>query len=389
MANILDYIAWRGDLPLAVSPFNEVDNLVLAELSFIDFTGIVPDLGQGEPVPLREAAAAFFQRHQEEPVEMGVLVPELIVPLLRGAAESPRFGEIGVMGAADHLDLQGECQFAAVTFVLPDGRLYVAYRGTDDTLVGWKEDFNMAFLESVPGQRLAAAYLKAAAQCRKRCPILVGGHSKGGNFAVYAATHAGKRVQNRLERVYNNDGPGFKRPVLEQESYQAIRDRIVTIVPQSSIVGMLLAHEERYTIVHSTQKGMLQHDGFSWEVQGPAFLRLSDMTKEGQHINRTIQTFVDDMSEAQREVFADSLYAVLTCTGARTLTELMADGWKTAAAMARTMKGMDKETRKMLLDMLGIMLAANTELPKWEVYRKETSEQLRRWLAAWKEAEER
>lgn len=247
----------------------------------------------------------------------------------------------------------------------------------------------MAFLESVPGQRLAAAYLKAAAQCRKRCPILVGGHSKGGNFAVYAATHVGKRVQNRLERVYNNDGPGFKRPVLEQESYQAIRDRIVTIVPQSSIVGMLLAHEERYTIVHSTQKGMLQHDGFSWEVQGPAFLRLSDMTKEGQHINRTIQTFVDDMSEAQREVFADSLYAVLTCTGARTLTELMADGWKTAAAMARTMKGMDKETRKMLLDMLGIMLAANTELPKWEVYRKETSEQLRRWLAAWKEAEER
>ena len=284
------------------------------------------------------------------------------------------------MGAADHLDLQGECQFAAVTFVLPDGRLYVAYRGTDDTLVGWKEDFNMAFLESVPGQRLAAAYLKAAAQCRKRCPILVGGHSKGGNFAVYAATHVGKRVQNRLERVYNNDGPGFKRPVLEQESYQAIRDRIVTIVPQSSIVGMLLAHEERYTIVHSTQKGMLQHDGFSWEVQGPAFIRLDEITREGQRINRAVQAFVNGLSQEQRAAFADALYTVLTCTGAKTLTELKADAWKSAAAMVRTMKDMDKETRKMLLDMLAIMLAAQTELPKWEVYREETEEHLRRWL---------
>ena len=380
MANIMDYLSWRGDLTLTQDPFNEVDNLILAELSFIQFSGIVPGLGQGEAVPLEAAAAAFFRRHMDSPPDMGVLVPELIVPLLERAAASRRFRGLGVSCAEDRLDLPGESQFAAVTFELEDGRLYLAYRGTDDTLVGWKEDFNMAFLDSVPGQRLAADYLKGVAAQYKRRPLLVGGHSKGGNFAVYAALHAGKRVQNRLERAYNNDGPGFRRPVLSQPAYQNIRDRITTIVPQSSLVGMLLEHEERYTIVHSTQKGMLQHDGFSWEVQGPGFIRLDEITREGQRINRAVQAFVNGLSQEQRAAFADALYTVLTCTGAKTLTELKADAWKSAAAMVRTMKDMDKETRKMLLDMLAIMLAAQTELPKWEVYREETEEHLRRWL---------
>ena len=173
MANILDYLSWRGDLTLAQDPFNEVDNLILAELSFIQFSGIVPGLGQGEAVPLEEAAEAFFSRHGDHPPEMGVLVPELIIPLLARAALSRRFRSMGVNCAEDRLDLPGESQFAAVTFELEDGRLYLAYRGTDDTLVGWKEDFNMAFLDIVPGQRLAADYLKGVAAQYKRRPLLV------------------------------------------------------------------------------------------------------------------------------------------------------------------------------------------------------------------------
>ena len=380
MANILDYLAWRGDLTLGQSPFNEVDNLILAELSFIGFAGIVPPPGQGAAVPLREAAEAFFRRHSGEKLEMGVLVPEKIPPLLERAAASRRFGAMGVNCAVDCLDEQGEYQFAAVTFELGDGGIYLAFRGTDDTLVGWKEDFNMAFLDSVPGQRMAADYLRQAAEQYKRCPILAGGHSKGGNFAVYAALHCPRRVQNRLARVYNNDGPGFQRSVLGQPAYQAVRDRITTIVPQSSVVGMLLEHEERYTIVCSSQKGVFQHDGFSWEVLGPGFIHLDEITREGQYVNRVIRDFVNGMTREKREAFADALYAVLTCTGARTLTELKSDGWKTATAMARTMKGMDRETRKMLLDTMGFLLKINTEIPKWELYLEDTGEQVRRWL---------
>jgi len=382
MANILDYLAWRGDLSFAQDPFNEVDNLILTQLSFINFTGIVPAPGEGEGVPLRDAAHRFFCLHREEPPEMGVLVPENIIPLLEAAAASRRFGGIGVNCAVDRLDILREYQFAAITFELEDGRIYVAFRGTDDTLVGWKEDFNMAFLEQVPGQQMAVDYLKQAAGQYRRRPILVGGHSKGGNFAVYAALNAGKRVQNRLERVYNNDGPGFKSSVLERSEYVAIRDRITTIVPQSSVVGMLLEHEERYTIVRSSERGLFQHDGFSWEVLGPCFIRLSEMTREGQYINQVIRDFVNAMSEEQRAAFADALYTVLTCTGAKTLTELKDDGWKTATAMARTMKDMDKETRKVLLDMMGFMLSVNAEIPKWELYLEETGEQLRQWWAA-------
>ena len=385
MANILDYLAWRGDLTLAQAPFNEVDNLILAELSFVNFTGIVPSPGQEEGVSLREASAEFFRRHEENPPTMGVLVPENIIPLLKNAAVSCRFGDMRLNCSVDLLDIDYEYQFAAVTYELGDGRIYVAFRGTDDTLVGWKEDFNMSFLDSVPGQQMAADYLKRVAAQYRRRPILVGGHSKGGNFAVYAALNAGKRVQNRLVQVYNNDGPGFKKSVLERPEYANIRDRITTIVPQSSVVGMLLEHEERYTIVHSSQKGMFQHDGFSWEVLGPRFIHLSEMTREGQYTNQLIREFVYSMTEQQRESFVDALYDVLTCTGAQTLTELKNDGWKTAVAMARTMKGMDKETRKILLDMMRFMLSINAEIPKLEIYLGETGEYLKQWWTAKKE----
>jgi len=385
MANILDYLAWRGDLTLAQAPFNEVDNLILAEVSFVNFTGIVPSPGQEEGVSLREASAEFFRRHEENPPTMGVLVPENIIPLLKNAAVSRRFGDMRLNCSADLLDIDYEYQFAAVTYELGDGRIYVAFRGTDDTLVGWKEDFNMSFLDSVPGQQMAADYLKRVAAQYRRRPILVGGHSKGGNFAVYAALNAGKRVQNRLVQVYNNDGPGFKKSVLERPEYANIRDRITTIVPQSSVVGMLLEHEERYTIVHSSQKGMFQHDGFSWEVLGPRFIHLSEMTREGQYTNQLIREFVYSMTEQQRESFVDALYDVLTCTGAQTLTELKNDGWKTAVAMARTMKGMDKETRKILLDMMRFMLSINAEIPKLEIYLGETGEYLKQWWTAKKE----
>ena len=163
MPNMIDYIDWRGDLTIGQDPFNEVDNLILSEFCFLDLAGIVPAVETGKLVPLGEAVEAYFRRHQGQELRMGVLVPDQILTMAARMAESPRFASMGLGGFCSHIDSRREAQFAALTVDIGNGGVYLAFRGTDDTLVGWKEDFNMAFLSTVPSQPMAVEYVKAAA----------------------------------------------------------------------------------------------------------------------------------------------------------------------------------------------------------------------------------
>ena len=209
MANLLDYLDWRGDLPLSGDPFNEVDNLILAELSFVDFGGIVPGPGAGAAVPLGEAAAAYFAKTEGRPIDMGVLVPNQIPEMLRRMAAAPRFRDMQLSGFVDHLDTEKAEQFAALTIVCGDGALYLSFRGTDDTLAGWKEDFYLSCMREVPAQKKAVEYTETMARQYPRVKLRLGGHSKGGNLAVWAGVFCPLAVQRRIRSVWSNDGPGF------------------------------------------------------------------------------------------------------------------------------------------------------------------------------------
>ena len=362
MANIIDYLDWRGDLTLEASPFNEVDNLLLAELSFLDLEGIVPDVGQGKSVALREAVAAYFQRNEGQSLSMGVLVPDQIPEMAEKMALSQRFSAMRLDGYRACLDTQREIQFAALTVDLGNGCLYLSFRGTDDTIVGWKEDFNMAFLPIVPSQRLAVDYIRDVAARYPGRKLYIGGHSKGGNLTVYGSVFCGARIQRRILAVYNNDGPGFKESLVGLPEYQAIRDRIISIVPQSSIVGMLLEHDDNYTVVKSSHQGVYyQHDGFSWEVLGTRFIHLDEISQVGRIHGQAIRSFIEEMDDQQRSAFVDALFEVLSSTNAKTLTELDADWMKSLSAMARTYKELSRESRQMLANAVKALLRAGTE----------------------------
>ena len=362
MANIIDYLDWRGDLTLEDSPFNEVDNLLLAELSFLDLEGIVPDVGQGKSVALREAVAAYFQRNEGQSLSMGVLVPDQIPEMAEKMALSQRFSAMRLDGYRACLDTQQEIQFAALTVDLGNGCLYLSFRGTDDTIVGWKEDFNMAFLPIVPSQRLAVDYIRDVAAQYPGRKLYIGGHSKGGNLTVYGSVFCGARIQRRILAVYNNDGPGFKESLVGLPEYQAIRDRIISIVPQSSIVGMLLEHDDNYTVVKSSHQGVYyQHDGFSWEVLGTRFIHLDEISQVGRIHGQAIRSFIEEMDDQQRSAFVDALFEVLSSTNAKTLTELDADWMKSLSAMARTYKELSRESRQMLANAVKALLRAGTE----------------------------
>lgn len=309
---------------------------------------------------------------------MGVLVPDQILTMARRMVQSPRFAGMGLGGFCSHIDTGREAQFAALTVDIGDGSVYIAFRGTDDTLVGWKEDFNMAFLPTVPSQPIAVEYVKAAAAAYPGKKLILGGHSKGGNLAVYGAVHCGGRIQRRIKAVYNNDGPGFKESLVETAAYQALRERIHTIVPRSSIVGMLLEHDENYDVVASCGKGIYQHDGFSWEVLGNRFVRRQGISQAGRTGDQTIRDFIGAMDDGQRERFVDALFEVLGSTNARTLTDLDSDRMGAVSAMIRRYKDFDKETRQTLLEAVGVLLkvSAGDWVEDWE----EKGQELRKLL---------
>ena len=361
MANILDYLNWRGDLTLAQSPFNEVDNLILAEVSFVNFTGIVPGPGEGEGVPLHAAAEAFFRSHEGGDMGMGVLVPDEIPTLLKRMAECPRFREMKVNCFRDHLDVRKAEQFAAVTVELGDGSVYLSFRGTDDTIAGWKEDFLLGCQPEVPAQKKAVAYVKAVAGQYPRRKLMLGGHSKGGNLAVYGGIFVPLAIQRRISAVWSNDGPGFYGAVLETPQHARLEGRVHSIVPKSSVVGMLLEHEESYTVVDSDQVGLLQHDGFSWQVLGTGFVTLRQVSRQGRRNDLALKEWVRRLPVDQREKFVDGLFEVLTASGATTLTDLKEDGFRAAGAMVRAMKDMEKDTRDALFNAIATLFRSNLQ----------------------------
>ncbi len=354
MANILDYLDWRGDIPVELDGFNEVDNLILAKLSFIDFSGIVPPPGAEGNVRLGDASAEYFARNGDAADDMGVLVPDEVPELLRRMAASARFRDARLSAYEEVLDEEREEQFAALCIELSDGTTYCAFRGTDDTLVGWKEDLNLGFLEAIPSQTQSLDYLIHIA--KRYGALRIGGHSKGGNLAVYSAAHAPAEVQERILAVYNNDGPGFKDDLTGTEGYRRIAARIRTYKPQSSVVGQLLEHTQDVTVVHSTGVSIGQHNGFTWEVRGPAFIHRPELSREGKLAGEALGSTTAELSMEQRRAFVEALYEILTGTGARTLSELNEEKLKNAAGMLKTYRDLDEPTREALSDAIRILL---------------------------------
>ncbi|MGN1015978.1 MAG: DUF2974 domain-containing protein [Faecousia sp.] len=316
MTNVLDYLKWRGDLSFLQDPPNAVDALIFSALAYIRYGGAVEEKPE-EPVTLREAANAFLERGDYA----GRIRAKNDLELLRLAGQSTRFGLSKICGYTDRYIPEEETQFAAMSFLLDDGTAFLAFRGTDETLVGWKEDFNMSFQETIPSQRLAQQYIAEFAQ-RCSLPMRICGHSKGGNLAVFGAARSPREVQERILEVYNNDGPGFTEFLMGDQGYREIVPRIRTFVPQSSVIGMLLEHEEPYTIIRSNQVSILQHEIYSWEVVGKSFVPMEEITVDSRFLNLTIKNWANQMTVEERNQVVDTLYALLNSGDVKTAADI-------------------------------------------------------------------
>ena len=314
MANMLDYLQWRGDLGFAQDGPNMVDALIFSGLAYVGFSW--KEEGR-HPVTLREAAACFLSR---EDCELRVRVKNDL-ELLRAAAATDRFGNTIVTMVRDVLIPEQETQFAAMTFLLEDGSMMLAFRGTDLTLVGWKEDFNMTFQQTIPAQRLALQYVREVA-LEHSGPMRLCGHSKGGNLAVFAAARSAPMLQKRILEVFNNDGPGFTQYLMGDPGYLAMVPKIRTYIPQSSVIGMLLEHEEPYTVIRSKSVGLLQHELYSWEVLGPGFIPVEEISDSSQFIDATLKSWFADMTNQERNQLVDAMFTLLGTGGVDNAIEI-------------------------------------------------------------------
>ena len=349
-ANLVDYLLWRGDLPLTSHPLNEVDCAILSALSYFPFERILQET-QSRTMTIRDAARTLIESLEEKKDPLA----EEDARFLRALAESVRFSEALLSGFVYRLEEESQTQFSAVTIDLGEEALCVAYRGPDATLIGWKEDFNMGVMCPVPSQALSVDYLnRTGGSCAR--PLVVCGHSKGGNLAVYASAFCREDIQRRIRSIYNFDGPGFSEDVLAAPGYARIRERIRSFVPQFSIVGMLFGNGGSCLIVHSEQLGILQHDLFSWSVERDRFCYLESVNSGSRFVDGTLKSWISSLNREQREQFIEAIYSVLKETQARTVKEL-ADNWFTSVRRAlRSLKNLDEPTRRAVVQTLLLLI---------------------------------
>lgn len=348
MGNLIEYVENNMNT-MARQPFNIVDSLVLSQLSYLRFERIVPML------PNRSSSVRIADLLKAEmfgSMLQNLLDPESNKRFLFVLAASPRFRNIGLNHYVNLFDPVLEKQFAAVTCFLEDETAYVAYRGTDSTFVGWKEDFNMAYISPVPSQESGTKYLDEVARRTHKLKLRVGGHSKGGNLAVYAAIKCDPRVQKRIIAVFNHDGPGFKDSLFECTEYSRIKDRIHTTLPEESLVGMLLQHHSDYSVVKSSRRGVMQHDPFSWIVENDDFSYAEHIDKGAMHRNKALNEWLSGLSDEKRKQFVDVLFHIIEKTNADTIVELSDDWRRSVGAILSAIKGIDPESRKFVLQAI-------------------------------------
>ena len=347
MANIIDYIKWRGDIPLTKRfPVNEIDSMILARFSYLIFNRI--RMKNEETVASIAKKMSGFKNEEFRYNGDKELISNM--------GDSIRFGNLKVTDFVENNEKESEKQFGAITIHTAKDEMYISYIGTNATLYGWKEDCNMAFMDDVPCQLEGKAYLAMVAEKYPDKNIRIGGHSKGGNVAIYAAVTAEREVQGRIIKVCNYDGPGFSKKQLERFGKAAIIDRIETYFPQDSIIGRMLNHNEKCTVILSDEKGVRQHDIYSWHVLGTAPVNYGQLTRASERMNNTLTNWLENSTSEQRRVFFDSIFEILYSTEADTFAEIQQKMGKNMSLMIKGYGKMPKEDRKTVNQMLRLFV---------------------------------
>ncbi len=342
MENYMDYIDWRGDITFDMCPFTEIDGLIFSQLAYIEFDErLVPEAGDEEEMTLRNLGKAYFN---------GKVNGENFVPgsdeLLKAMIKCDRFKNIGVMSYVSEFDAEKTEQFGAITVRISDGTYVVAFRGTDATISGWEEDFKLCYMCPVVSQTRSAEYLRKVMNKLDGTFYLVG-HSKGGNLAVYSSMEQKKSNIKRIRAIYNYDGPGFLQDIVDSEKYKNIMPKVQSFMPQSSIVGTIMYHNEDFTIIQSDKRGIAQHNAINWQMRGKSFKTLDKFQNASIIFSEANKAWINEIDRKRRAEFIDIVFRILKA-GSDTVTGFSEDFPKVMNNMLRSFNNLDRDTKRMI-----------------------------------------
>jgi hypothetical protein len=359
MANINDYLLWRGDLPIdSKYKFNEIDSMILARFSYLRFDKIEMETTEtiksiSEKMSVLKESDFRYNGDKE---------------LITYLGNSKRFQNMIVTNYEQHDNAEFVKQFAAITIHISNKELYISYLGTDSTILGWQEDFNMTFLSNVPCQVEGLEYLKRIAEKYPSKKIRMGGHSKGGNVAIYSALRTSKEIQDRLIKVYNYDGPGLKTDILTKYAKKEILKKMQTYIPQESVIGRLLIHKEKCTVVYSTENGIYQHDIFSWQVMKDDIVKTKQNTLKSEEIHKAVVEWLENTTVEQRKIFFCTIFELFYSTEAKSFGEISKSLTTSLPRILKKYGELEKEDKDVLIKMIKLFAKSY-----WSVFKERES----------------
>jgi hypothetical protein len=354
---LLDYLKWRNDVSFSVSDFNDVDNVILSCLAYMDFGELFSE--QNRTYSIEEVFKLFCEKHSLEELKENKMFIERVPLLLEDMVLGDRFKGTKIGYYREDFEKESVKQFAAVVFILPDGRNYISFRGTDSTITGWKEDFLMSCSSDTEGAKEAVTYLNEVSNFLEG-DLMIGGHSKGGNFAMYASCFCDESVKERIIKVYNNDGPGFRDEIINTDEYKKALPKICSIVPQTSMIGQLLSNEAEQIVIKSNATGIFQHDAMTWEVEKDKFVD-SELDDFSKFVNSALGTWLEELDNETRESVVSTVFTMIEDTGAETFKELGASLFKNAELIIKGLVNLPKEKRDELMTALGSLVQISSK----------------------------
>lgn len=351
MGIIFDYLDQVAYDSIYDTPFNELDMLMLTEITYLPFDQIVSD--QMSP----DCTCRLFEAAEKVPQDLSMLVTKNRLKLLEKVASSTRFKNIKLMGYVNDIDPDVQKQFAAMIFKIKPETYVLTFRGTDDSIIGWKEDFHMTYMDQVPAQKTAINYLRKAMDTLSGQFILTG-HSKGGNLASYAASQIEPEYQERIQSIYSYDAPGLNHSVITSQGYQTISDKIKRYIPQGSIVGMMLETPKQAQIVKSTAiGGLAQHDTFTWQISDQTFLLLDNLNPDSLQVDKTLKNWVDSVSDEELKDFFDLFFGLILDAGISSINDLTKlENFNKILAVFENANALTDEEREMLTRLAKLLV---------------------------------
>lgn len=345
---ILEYLDEYGDKTFNELSFNDIDNLILSQLSYLTLAGIVPSLYE-KGIKLEEACVKYFKKFSQDDINREWYLIPKVSNLFKKMADTNRYKDTILYNYVNIVD--NKKQFGALSIRLNDNSVYISYEGTDDTMVGWKEDFKMACNYPVPSQMLAVKYLNRTVRLSDKV-VRIGGHSKGGNLAISAAMGCHFYVRSKIKMIYNNDGPGFLKEQVLSYKYNRISSRIKMFVPKQSIIGMLMYHNTEYNVIKSNGIGIFAHDAFNWQVINGKFVD-DKISVKSKKIQINLNKFLDKLSISQRQEVVEAIFAIFEDNDIKFTNDIK---FNKVFDMFKSLKNIDKDIRKEIFELLKIIL---------------------------------